>query len=264
VPVKDLGRAKSRLRGAVPGVPHQDLVLALVLDTLDAALACPAVAAVLVVCSDEAVAAAARDLGAKVLPDEPDAGLNPALAHGAAAAGAGPLAALAGDLPALRGTDLAAALDAVTVRGYVRDAAGTGTTLLAAPAGVPLAPRFGAGSARAHAQSGAVELTGAGPSLRRDVDTADDLAAAARLGLGPRTRAILASVQGTVATWDPESGAGSVLLDDGTPVDFPATAFAASGLRLLRLGQRVRLAYGPDGTVAAVSLVTMPPTGLFS
>jgi 2-phospho-L-lactate guanylyltransferase len=65
-------------------------------------------------------------------------------------------------------------------------------------------------------------------------------------------------VQGTVATFDPASGSGSVLLDDGTPVEFPATAFAASGLRLLRVGQRVRLRYGPDGTIATVSLITMP------
>ena len=195
VPVKDLGSAKSRLRGALPGVPHADLVLALVLDTLTAALACPAVAGVLVVSSDEAVASAARDVGAKVVPDAPAAGLNAALAHGAAVTGRGPLAALAGDLPALRGTDLAATLRAatlraVTVRGYVRDAAGTGTTLLAAPPGVPLDPRFGPGSARAHARSGAVALPAAA-SLRRDVDTAADLAAAMLLGLGARTAGLL-------------------------------------------------------------------------
>jgi 2-phospho-L-lactate guanylyltransferase len=190
--VKELGQAKSRLRGALVGVPHQDLALALVLDTLGAALACPAVAVVMVVSSDEAVAAAARELGAKVLPDTPAAGLNPALAHGAAAAGGGPLAALAGDLPALRPGDLAAALRAATIRGYVPDAAGTGTTMLAAPAGTGLAPRFGPGSARAHRESGAVELTGVWPSLHRDVDTATDLTEAARLGLGPRTRALLA------------------------------------------------------------------------
>jgi 2-phospho-L-lactate guanylyltransferase len=190
VPVKDLGSAKSRLRGALPGVPHADLVLALVLDTLAAALACPAVTGVLVVTSDEAVGAAARDVGAKVVPDAPAAGLNPALAHGAAVAGRGPLAALAGDLPALRGDDLAAALAAVTARAYVPDAAGTGTTLLAAPPGVPLDPRFGPGSARAHAESGAIALP-AVASLRHDVDTAADLAAAALLGLGPRTAALL-------------------------------------------------------------------------
>jgi 2-phospho-L-lactate guanylyltransferase len=190
VPVKGLTSAKSRLRGALPGVPHPELVLALVLDTLSAALACPVVAAVLVVTSDEAVAAAARDLGAKILPDAPAAGLNPALEHGASTVGGGALAALAGDLPALRGVDLAGALTAATVRGYVPDRAGTGTTLLAAPPGVRLDPRFGPGSARAHAESGAVELP-AGASLRRDVDTAEDLAAAALLGLGPRTAGLL-------------------------------------------------------------------------
>ena len=41
VPVKRLAGAKSRLRGALPGVPHRELALALVLDTLTAALACP-------------------------------------------------------------------------------------------------------------------------------------------------------------------------------------------------------------------------------
>jgi 2-phospho-L-lactate/phosphoenolpyruvate guanylyltransferase len=187
VPVKELERAKSRLRGAVPGVPHRDLVLALVLDTVEAALAA---APVLVVTSDETVAASARELGAKVLPDTPDAGLNAALAHGAAAAGGGPLAALAGDLPALRGDDLAAVLRSVTVRGYVRDFVGTGTTLLAAPDGTALDPRFGTDSARAHTASGAVELD-APPSVRLDVDTPADLAVAARLGVGVRTRALL-------------------------------------------------------------------------
>lgn len=190
VPVKELAYAKSRLRGAVPGIPHRDLVLALVLDTVDAALACPAVATVVVVSSDETVAAAARDLGAKALPDRPDGGLNAALIHGASAAGAGPLAALAGDLPALRAADLAAVLTTVTARGYVRDAVGTGTTLLATAAGTPLDPRFGVDSARAHAASGAVELP-APDSVRCDVDTAADLATAARLGLGVRTRALL-------------------------------------------------------------------------
>jgi 2-phospho-L-lactate guanylyltransferase len=188
VPVKDLGLAKSRLRGALPEVPHRDLVLALVLDTLAAVLACPAVAEVLVVAADETVGAAARGLGAKVVADPPP-GLNPALEHAAATAGRGPLAALAADLPALRAADLAATHTAAVRRGIVPDRGGTGTTLLAAP-GVPLAPRFGPGSARAHAASGAVRLPAA-PSLRHDVDTPDDLTAAAALGLGAQTARIL-------------------------------------------------------------------------
>ncbi|PWU44589.1 2-phospho-L-lactate guanylyltransferase, partial [Micromonospora globispora] len=41
------------------------------------------------------------------------------------------------------------------------------------------------------AASGALPLTGDWPTLRRDVDTADDLATATRLGLGPRTAALV-------------------------------------------------------------------------
>ncbi|MFC4021358.1 2-phospho-L-lactate guanylyltransferase [Micromonospora sp. GCM10011542] len=196
LPVKRLAAAKSRLRGALPGVPHEDLALALAADTLRALLACPAVAGVLVVTDDARVAATARDAGARVLPDEPDAGLNAAFRHGAAAAGAGWVAGITADLPALRPADLAAALHAARsnparVRRFVPDAPGDGTVLLAAPPGVPLDPRFGHGSAAAHAASGALPLVGRWPTLRRDVDTATDLAAATRLGLGPRTAALV-------------------------------------------------------------------------
>jgi 2-phospho-L-lactate guanylyltransferase len=65
-------------------------------------------------------------------------------------------------------------------------------------------------------------------------------------------------VQGTVATFDEASHAGTLLLDDGTRLEFPAAAFAASGLRLLRLGQRVRVERAPDGSVEALALITMP------
>jgi 2-phospho-L-lactate/phosphoenolpyruvate guanylyltransferase len=197
VPAKRLAGAKTRLRESEPQpgasvvpVPHEDLVTALVLDTVEAALA--AADMVIVVTDEPRLATAATDLGAVAVPDEPRAGLNAALRHGAARAGVRPVAALAGDLPALRPAELAAALAAATARGYVPDAAGTGTTLLAAPAGVPLDPRFGPHSASRHAASGAVALLGDWPSLRQDVDTPADLRAAARLGLGPRTTALLA------------------------------------------------------------------------
>jgi 2-phospho-L-lactate guanylyltransferase len=48
----------------------------------------------------------------------------------------------------------------------------------------------------------------------------------------------MTTLQGTIATFDEEHHNGSLLLDDGTSLTFPATAFEASGLRLLRLGQR--------------------------
>jgi 2-phospho-L-lactate guanylyltransferase len=196
LPVKRLGLAKSRLRGALPGVPHEELALALAADTVRAARACPAVAEVLVVTDDPRAGAVLRAVGARTVPDLPDAGLNAAFRHGAAAAGpAAAVAALTADLPALRPAELAAALRSGPpgVRRFVADAPGTGTVLLAAPAGVPLQPCFGPGSAAAHSAGGALPLEGDWPTLRRDVDTAADLAAAARLGLGPRTDALVSA-----------------------------------------------------------------------
>lgn len=193
VPVKRLHLAKTRLRATLPGIDVESLVLALCLDTVRAALACPAIARVVAVTDDERAATALRTLGATVTPDEPAAGLNPALEHGARIAhAAGPVAVavLSADLPALRPRELAAALSAAAahLRAFVADAAGTGTTLLTVAPGEPLRAAFGPGSRGAHASSGAIELTGDWPSLRQDVDTADDLAGAAALGLGPNTR----------------------------------------------------------------------------
>jgi cold shock CspA family protein len=61
-------------------------------------------------------------------------------------------------------------------------------------------------------------------------------------------------MQGTVATFDPQSHAGTLLLDDGTEMPFPAEAFRRSGLRLLRLGQRVGVEADANGTVTRVSV----------
>lgn len=61
-------------------------------------------------------------------------------------------------------------------------------------------------------------------------------------------------MQGTVATYDAETHAGTLLLDDGTQLAFPAEAFRRSGLRLLRLGQRVTVETGADGTVSRLRL----------
>ncbi len=198
VPAKRLGAAKTRLAPLTGGGHgdgrglHAELVLALLADTVAAALACPQVADVVVVTDDERAAATVRVLGARTVADEPDGGLNPALAHGARFSGWAAVAALSSDLPALRPAELAAALEAAAAvpRGFVADAAATGTTLLTA-AGVPLEPRFGSGSAAAHAASGALALTGDWPGLRRDVDTPADLREAAGLGLGTATAALL-------------------------------------------------------------------------
>jgi 2-phospho-L-lactate guanylyltransferase len=95
------------------------------------------------------------------------------------------------DLPALRPDELAAALALARRRSFVADAEGSGTVLLAAPPGVPIDPRFGAGSAAAHAASGAEALAGDWPGLRRDVDTAADLRIVMTLGAGQYTSELL-------------------------------------------------------------------------
>ncbi|ONI77601.1 2-phospho-L-lactate guanylyltransferase [Kribbella sp. ALI-6-A] len=228
VPVKRTAIAKSRLAAAYP--QHRpELARAFAADTISAALASPLVRAVLVVTDDPQVAADVAAAGARVVPDLPAAdtqlgpdspaapaylgpgqpvgGLNEALVHGAALAaaefpGAG-VAALSADLPALRTDELTAALTAcVSDRSFVIDQPGTGTTLLAARPGVALDPRFGVGSALAHQASGAVPLDLPIPSVRRDVDTAADLADAVQLGVGPRTAEVLAIVFGAVAGSD--------------------------------------------------------------
>ena len=193
IPVKRLSAAKSRLRGAVPDEWHPELALAMILDTVTAVLRAPQVGRLLVVTDDPEAATAVTALGAEAVPDRPAAGLNEAFRWGAdEVAGLGvPRAALTGDLPALTGADLGETLRSVAGRSFVADAAGTGTVLLAAPAGVPLEPHFGVGSALAHAASGARALTGDWPGLRQDVDTAADLREVLALGAGRHTCALL-------------------------------------------------------------------------
>lgn len=197
VPVKPVRVAKSRLRG-LPSSLREELVVAMAADTVAAAAGCPVVSQVYVVTDDPRAAAAVMGCGAVLVADVPDAGLNPALSHGARVAMlARPdcgIAALAADLPALTAAELGVALAAAAAhpRALVADVGGTGTTLLTARAGLALAPSYGMDSRRRHVESGAFELRLDGcEGLRRDVDTVEDLAAAQRLGLGSRTRAVL-------------------------------------------------------------------------
>jgi len=234
IPVKVLAQAKSRLTGLV-GQSRSDFALAMAADTIAAALQAETVAAVLVVTDDPEVADIATGLGAVVLADAPAAGLNEALAHGAAySEDRWPdrgRAGLAGDLPALRPQELTAALTAAARLGtaFVPDAEGTGTTLYAGAPGTQFRPQFGPASRDRHLAAGAAEITtsettagekttgekttgettkremGTGPlrpvrigtgelaGLRRDVDTIDDLRTAAKIGLGPRTGALVAA-----------------------------------------------------------------------
>jgi 2-phospho-L-lactate/phosphoenolpyruvate guanylyltransferase len=197
VPVKHGDIAKSRLTG-VTARQRTELARAFPADCASAALACDLVGTVVVVTDDTVAAATMRGVGATVIADEPDAGLNPALQHARAwvrrRIGDVPVVVLSGDLPALRPGDLSTALTRAQrcTRAFLPDLAGGGTTLLAAQPDVDLDPRFGTTSRRRHRDSGACELDAEGlATLRRDVDTWDDLEEAVRLGVGPHTAAVL-------------------------------------------------------------------------
>lgn len=193
VPAKTLPAAKSRLAPATSGPDqHRDLVEAIRWDTLEAARAAAGVARVVVVTDrlpsevDPLIPGDPRQLVVQRSP-----GLNGAIRDAAEhARELWPLdgiAALVGDLPALREQDLVRALRSAArvPAGFVPDASGSGTTLLTARPEVRLHPLFGTGSASRHAEQ-ATRLD-AGASLRCDVDTIADLEAALLLGVGRHT-----------------------------------------------------------------------------
>ena len=137
-PIKRLDGAKTRLSTRPAGL-RRDLALAFAIDTVDAALTVPEVVRVLAVTDDDVVREAMDALGAGWIPDVPELGLNGGITDAAARVrreepGVA-LAVLVADLPALRGEELSRALRAAAAvpRGFVADAAGTGTTLLTPP-----------------------------------------------------------------------------------------------------------------------------------
>jgi 2-phospho-L-lactate/phosphoenolpyruvate guanylyltransferase len=196
IPVKPLHVAKSRLVGFT-GPRRAELALALAVDTVTAAIASPAVVTVIVVTDDAVVTNLVHSLNAIALPDTPAAGLNSALHHGAMTAIRGaPIGALVGDLPALRTVELTRLLRAAAEHptSYLADTAGNGTTVYLAREPQLFSPAFGPDSAHRHATTGATPLAlvmepDSVASVRRDVDTVEDLRLAAALGVGPRTAA---------------------------------------------------------------------------
>ena len=64
-------------------------------------------------------------------------------------------------------------------------------------------------------------------------------------------------MQGTVASFSAETRSGTVLLDDGRELSFSAEAFATSGMRMFRLGQRVKLRI-VDSRIVALTHIALP------
>ncbi|OBJ11211.1 2-phospho-L-lactate guanylyltransferase [Mycobacterium sp. 1165196.3] len=200
IAVKRLAAAKTRLAPVFSARTRESVVLAMLADTLTAAGRVRALGSITVITPDDAAAAAAAELGADVLVDPTPEGhpdpLNNAIATAERAVGGSfaNVVALQGDLPALQTQELNEAIAAARQhrRSFVADRLATGTAALFA-FGSPLDPRFGADSSARHRSSGAIELTGAWPGLRCDVDTPSDLAAARRLGVGAATARAIAT-----------------------------------------------------------------------
>ncbi len=192
VPVKPPAVAKSRLAPLGDG-RRRDLAAAFAADTVAAVLACPLVAAVLVVTDDHRLAAEMTELGADVMPDG-TSDLNGTLRQAAAEMHRrGPglrLAAVCADLPALRAAELATVLarSARSGMSFVPDQEGVGTTAVMAADLASFRPSFGDGSRHHHRDAGAYEVDATDvPGIRRDVDDPDDLSEALGLGVGPHT-----------------------------------------------------------------------------
>lgn len=202
IAVKRLAVAKTRLAPVFSAPTRERVVLAMLLDTIAAAAHAPELRGITVVTPDDIAAEAARQLGADVLadptPDDHPDPLNNAIVAAESVITSTPepppnIVVLQGDLPALQTQELSQAIAAARAhkRSFVTDRHGSGTAALFA-FGSLLQPAFGADSAQRHRSSGAMELTGAWPGLRCDIDTPDDLQVARRLGVGAATAQAIA------------------------------------------------------------------------
>lgn len=188
VPVKDLGRAKSRLSPALDPVERVDLTLHM-LDHVLTTLRKACVENVCVVSPDNAVLDIARERGASSLFQE-SRGLNPALEEAriwTIRQGASTLLVLPADLPLLTAPDILALLEESKPGVEIspdKVRTGTNALLLQPPDALPFA--FGPGSFETHcrlARERGLEVNVRDlPNLAFDLDTAEDLERVESLG----------------------------------------------------------------------------------
>jgi 2-phospho-L-lactate guanylyltransferase len=199
IPAKPLQDAKTRL--ALSPEIRRDLALAMLRDTICSVLRHPLVIDLVVVSSDRALLRKAREAGrVRTIVEPPGCDLNGAVDVGRHfALSAHPrhdIAVMPGDLPGLVVDDLVQVTRRLSRWRrplFVRDATGTGTTLVAHPPSNLLPTHFGAASAERHLAAGYREVLDAVPSLRNDIDHRQDLAnTVPMLGPGSRTRGVLA------------------------------------------------------------------------
>ena len=218
-----------------------------------------------VVTDEPEAAAALAAVGAVVTGDEPDAGLNPALVHGARARGAARIPGRAvGDARSRPPRSATRRARRALLRHAHRSRRGVRPGRGRAPARRCCWPaRPGRPPADVRARLGRparrlgwrVEIAGRRAALaaprrrhrgrpgRRPGCWASGRRTSRALdGLGPADPrpGRFGAVQATVRSFDPVTRSGTVLLDDGVELAYDRPAFDAGGVRLLRVGQRVR------------------------
>ncbi|MFI4985583.1 MAG: 2-phospho-L-lactate guanylyltransferase [Solirubrobacterales bacterium] len=221
LPVKRLAEAKQRLGASMADPVRLELARAMIADVLYALAQTASIERTIVVTCESSLAAAAREQGALVLEDAPEAGQSAAVRIGvrrALAEGIERVLCIPGDCPALDPAEL----DRLLLAGHddrddrdardgsavgrarevviIPDRHGTGTNglLLAPPDAIE--PSFGPDSFARHRAlalaAGAACRVERPPSLLLDIDTGADLVALRErlAGAGasaPRTRAVL-------------------------------------------------------------------------
>ena len=201
IPQKDLYLAKSRM--ALGDADRRDVVLAMFDDTLASVKAARLVSRVIVVCDNAADAITLGRDGVITQVNVSGGGLNTSIMAGVTLARdltpRTAIAVLPADLPGLKPGELDRALIIASrhARSFIRDASGSGTTLLSALPDQELQPSYGPSSRARHALSGAQEI-GDGNDLESLRDDVDDLESLHRIiateGAGARTSRIFAAI----------------------------------------------------------------------
>jgi 2-phospho-L-lactate guanylyltransferase len=226
LPVKRFGEAKQRLGASVADPIRLELARAMVTDVLHALTQAASIERTIVITRESSLAAAAREIGALVLEDAPEAGQSAAVQIGvrrALSEGIERVLCIPGDCPALDPAELDALLGApqradradraaadrsksgLPVAGagevvIIPDRHGTGTNGLLLTPPDAIEPSFGPDSCARHRAlalaAGAACRVERLPSLLLDIDTGADLLAlrerlAAAGPSAPRTRAVL-------------------------------------------------------------------------
>ncbi len=183
LPLKPASLAKSRLAALLDDAERATLAALMARDVLGALRAALGINGIVILASDEASAALAREFGCSRWQDPPGAGLRASVQAGLdrlAAEGARGALVVPADLPALTGPDVDALLTAhrggLSLVRATSDG-GTNALLLTPPDAVPC--QFGPDSARRHLEAAAARgvhaASHAVAGFARDLDTVDDV-----------------------------------------------------------------------------------------